>query len=250
MASVNGLPLHPPGQVPDEAELRQRACSELLRQRAQALGLLGVDDQPAPDGAISQAASEAIEQLLALELQVPEPDEAACRRHHAANASRYVRDERVRLRHLLFAVTPGVDVVALRSRAEQVLLALRCADDPQAFAEQARTLSNCPSGAQGGELGWLAATDLAPELAREIFGRAEVGVLPRLLHSRFGLHVVQVLQRQGGEPLPYEQVAGAVRLALKQHSWANALRQYLQVLAGQAQLQGVALQASETPLVR
>jgi hypothetical protein len=38
----------------------------------------------------------------------------------------------------------------------------------------------------------------APEFAREIFGKPEVGVLPRLVHSRFGLHVVEVLAREPG----------------------------------------------------
>src|SRR5690606_23445156 len=99
--------------------------------------------------------------------------------------------ERARLRHVLFAVTPGLDVRALRLRAEALLLELRCADDGGArFAEAARHWSNCPTGAQGGDLGWLTREDCAPEFAREVFGAQEVGVLARLVHSRFGLHVV------------------------------------------------------------
>jgi peptidyl-prolyl cis-trans isomerase C len=74
-----------------------------------------------------------------------------------------------------------------------------------------------------------------PEFAREVFGQPEVGVLPRLVHSRFGLHVVEVLERDPGQDLPYEEVRDAVRLSLRQRSWAVALRQYL-LLAGQATL--------------
>ena len=51
----------------------------------------------------------------------------------------------------------------------------------------AASTSNCPSGAQGGDLGWLRREDVAPELARELFGQAEIGVLPRLVHSRLDL---------------------------------------------------------------
>ena len=71
-------------------------------------------------------------------------------------------------------------------------------------------MSNCPSGATGGELGWLVSADCAPEFAREIFGHVEVGVLPRLVHSRFGLHVVEVLEREPGTQQPFEAVRGAV----------------------------------------
>jgi hypothetical protein len=89
--------------------------------RRPAEGLLPIDDTAPADGVISEPASHAIEHLLEqVRLQVPEPDEAACRRHHAGHqAAATARGERVRLRHILFAVTPGVDVVALRQRAEQ-----------------------------------------------------------------------------------------------------------------------------------
>jgi len=253
IARVNGQPLHAPGEHPDEATLRQRACAELLRQAAQRAALLAADDAALADGAQSEAATAAIELLLERELTVPEPDEAACRRHYAAHEARYRTGERARLRHILFAVTPGVDVRALRARAEATLLEVRCHDgdaDDDPFAAQARTLSNCPSGADGGELGWLGSDDCAPEFTREVFGRTEVGVLPRLVHSRFGLHVVEVLEREPGTLRAFEQVHAAVALALRQQAWAHALRQYLQLLAGDAVLEGVSLQAAETPLVQ
>lgn len=248
VAAVNGVPLHAAGESLDEAALRQRACTELLRQAAQRAGLLDVADCPGDDGVTSEAASAAIEALLERELQLPEPDEAACRRHHAAHAARYSRGERVELRHVLFAVTPGVDVNALRQRAEACLIDLRCR--PQAFAEAARENSNCPSGAAGGALGWLEAHECAPELAREIFAHPEVGVLPRLVATRFGWHVVEVLARKAGQPLPFEAVRAAVAQALRQQAYATALRQYLQLLAGEARLEGVSLEVADSPLVQ
>lgn len=252
VASVNGVPLHAPGETPPAEDLRQRACTELLRQAAQRDGLLDIADVATADGVISEAAAEAIDALLARSLQLPEPSEDACRRHHAAHAAEYQTGERVQVRHILFAVTPGVDVVALRQRAEAALLDVRCHDGTSAggFAEAARTLSNCPSGANGGELGWLAVADCAPEFARELFGHVEVGVLPRLVHSRFGLHVVEVLAREPGAAQPFETVRGAVTMALRQQAYVTALRQYLQLLAGAAAVDGVALDAAATPLVQ
>jgi carbonic anhydrase len=79
----------------------------------------------------------------------------------------------------------------------------------------ARATSNCPSGAEGGALGWLTADDCAPEFAREIFGKPEVGVLPRLVHSRFGLHVVEVLAREPGLDPAFEAVKSAVAQGLR-----------------------------------
>jgi peptidyl-prolyl cis-trans isomerase C len=253
---VNGVALAGPDEVLSPEVLRQRACTELLRQAAMGAGLLARDDPAPSEGAITEAATAAIEALLDRELAVPEPEEDACRRHHAAHAARYTVGERVRLRHILFAVTPGVDLEALRSRAEACLIDLRArrrdetigADDR--FAAAARELSNCPSGADGGALGWLTAEDCAPEFAREVFGQAAVGVLQRLVRSRFGLHVVEVLEREAGVSPAFEEVRAAVAQSLRQQAFATALRQYLQVLAGGARLNGVSLEQADTPLVQ
>jgi peptidyl-prolyl cis-trans isomerase C len=253
---INGVALNPLGQALSAEDLRQRACTELLRQAAMRDGLLDAADAASSDGVISDQASQAIDAWLDRELQLPEPSDEACRRHYAAHLARYRTGERVRVRHILFAVTPGMDVVKLRNRAEACLLDVRCHDGrPQddgvdGFSRSARELSNCPSGEQGGDLGWLNPVDCAPEFARELFGHVEVGVLPRLVHSRFGLHVVEVLEREDGAQQTFELVRGAVEMALRQQAWVTALRQCLQLLAGSAVLEGVDLDAADTPLVQ
>lgn len=265
VARVNGQALHRPQESLDGEALRQRACTELLRQAAQRAGLLGADDVNREDGVPSEAAVAAIEALLERELRIPEPSQDACRRHHAMHPARYGSGERVRARHILFAVTPGVDVTALLAHAEPMLLHLRSADlrnagvgededkgedDGDAFAAAARRYSNCPSGAGGGDLGWLRREDCAPEFAHELFGRPEVGVLSRLVRSRFGLHIVEVLGRDAGTPRAFEEVREAVALALRQQTYVTALRQYLHILAGEAQVEGVDLDAADSPLVQ
>jgi peptidyl-prolyl cis-trans isomerase C len=218
VARINATPLHAPGQRPPERELRQRACTELLRQAAQREGLLGADDAAGDDGVISERASRAIEQLLEQALHLPEP---------------------------------GEDVRALTRRAEALLIELRCADDGGLrFAEAARQWSNCPSGQQGGELGWLGRADCAPEFARDVFASQEIGVLPRLVHSRFGLHVVEVCAREAGVLPDWQQLRPAVAQALHQQTWVSALNQYLQLLAGKAQVVGVRIDAADSPLVQ
>jgi len=251
-ACVNGVALNAPHETLPAEVLRQRACTELLRQAAQAAGLLDAADAAGADGIISEAASGAIEALLEQALQVPDPAEDACRRHYAAHQGDYRTGERVRARHILFAVTPGVDVAALRKRAEPIFLEVRCDDGKSSdrFADAARKWSNCPSGAEGGDLGWLSAEDCAPEFARELFGHAEVGVLPRLVHSRFGLHVVEVLAREPGVAQPFEMVRAALANSLRQQAFVTALRQYLRLLAGEAAVEGVELDAADTPLVQ
>ncbi len=252
VARINGVALHGVDEQLTAEALRQRACTELLRQAAQSSGLLDPSDMSTADGANSEAATIAIEALLEASLPQPDPSDEACLRYYTAHEASYRTGERIRARHILFAVTPGVDVVALRKRVEMTMLEVRCFDGSASptFAAQAASLSNCPSGAVGGDLGWLNNEDCAPEFARELFGRAEVGVLPRLVHSRFGLHVVEVMEREPGVQRSFGTVRGAVELALRQQAFVAAMRQFLQLLAGAAVIEGVDLEAATTPLVQ
>jgi peptidyl-prolyl cis-trans isomerase C len=239
VARVNGIALHEPGEHLTDEALRQRACTELLRQQADRLGIAG------------GTTSHAIETLLEQAIGLPEPTEEACRRLFDANPSRYAVGERLLLRHVLFAVTPGTDVNALRQRAEALLFELRCADPgTDAFSAAAKRCSNCPTGADGGDLGWVTRDDCAQEFAQEVFGQQTVGILPRLVHSRFGFHVVEVCSREAGQQPEFSEVRQAIAQRLRQQTWTSALRQYLQLLVGEAELEGVDIEGSTTPLVQ
>lgn len=249
MSAVNGVALSAPGEVLADEDLRERAWTELLRQQAEREGRL-----PARADAAYRAPTPDEERALQemLEARVPTlaPGEEECRRYHAAHPERYVRNRAARVRHILFAVTPGVDVEALARRAEAALLELKNGDAGR-FGELARTLSNCPSGADGGALGWLRPDECAPELAAAIFDVAQgTGLRPRLVHSRFGFHVLDVQDLQAGDVVPFEEVHQRVAAELALRARATALHQYIRQLAGAAQLEGVVLEAAGSPLVQ
>lgn len=217
------------------------AVHELLRQRAIALGWLADDAGP-------EHAEQAIERVLAEEVRIPEPDEAACRRYYLQHLQRYRSGELVFARHILFQITPGAPVASLRAIAEAMLAELRT--QPGLFAERARSHSNCPSGKTGGELGQLQRGDTVPEFEQALFGDGTLGLLPALVKTRFGFHIVAVDRRVAGEQWPFEQVHARVAEDLRRDAEAHALSQYVRVLAGQAELEGVALDATASPLVQ
>jgi peptidyl-prolyl cis-trans isomerase C len=254
VARVNGVALHAADEQPDVETLRERACAELLRQRAVNLGLLpGQQFDIAPE--VGPQQQEVIESMLEREVVVPEASDEACQRHYAANKAHYVVDQATHLRHILFAVTPGVNVQKLAQRAEAALLELTHKDaGPGRFEQLARELSNCPSSAQGGDLGWIGPHDCAPELAQALFFQSEVGfglgVHPRLVHTRYGLHIIEMLEQRKGRQLEFDAVRDSIAAQLSLQSRATALRQYMMLLVGQADIVGVALEGADTPLVQ
>jgi len=253
-ASVNGIALYGVGEHLDDEALRERAWGELLRQEAVRQRLLPSHrDGTAP--ALSVGDQEVIAAMLERAVPVPAPTDDECRRYHAARQSQYVQGAKVHARHILFAVTAGVDVHKLAARAEQALLELGRRDVAAGrFAELARELSNCPSGDQGGDLGWFGPHECADELASELFHQQGpmpgVGLRPRLVHSRYGFHIVEVLEREPGRQTPFEEARGRIAVQLAQQSRAKALHQYIGLLAGAAAVEGVALAGAQSPLVQ
>lgn len=230
MSAVNGV------AVADRAA----AVRELLRQRAVGAGLVA-------EGAGEHCVNEAIETLLEREVRTPEPGEDECRRWYDAHPEAFRCGDLVFVRHILFAVAPGVPVEPLRRKAEETLHTLR--KEPERFAEFAADLSNCPSGAQGGALGQLSRGESVSEFEREVFAAAE-GILPRLVNTRYGFHVVAIDGRVEGRLLPFEAVRESIALHLAGAVAERALRQYVQVLAGQAELEGVDLAGAASPLLQ
>ncbi len=254
IASINGIHLHAAGQRPDEESLRELAYTELLRQQAVKAGLLASKAVlEAPE--LGEAERTVLETMVDAAVQVPAPTLEECQRYFDARKNQYVVGQAVHLRHILFAVTPGVNVQALSVHADKALISLLGKDVPvDLFGRLAGELSNCPTSSQGGDLGWVGPQDCAPELANTLFFQTEVpvglGVQPRLIHTRFGFHIIDVLERRDGKTLVFDEVRERVAAQLAMQSRAKALHQYMTLLAGQALVEGIALDCADSPLVQ
>ena len=57
-------------------------------------------------------------------------------------------------------------------------------------------------------------------------------------------------RRIEGRQLPFEAVSEQIAAYLREHVWRRAVSQYLQLLVGQAEIRGIALNGASTPLVQ
>ncbi|MEO8758799.1 MAG: peptidylprolyl isomerase [Devosia sp.] len=237
-ASINGVAV----TAAEGEEIQIAAAHELLRQRAVVGGLL--DPQEAEEAVIA----EAIEELLDQEVTTPEPGDDEMRRYYDGHPKEFSSDDLVNARHILFQVTAAVNVPQIRARAEETLNILLKA--PDRFAEMAKELSNCPSGENGGILGQLGRGDTVPEFEKVLFSPGRIGVSRDLVKTRFGFHIISIDNRIPGKIVPFELVRDKVATRLKMTVVERALRQYVNVLAGGAVVEGVDLGATATPLVQ
>lgn len=247
--SVNGVEIddriierelahHQHADNPLKQSVHEVVLRTLLLQEADRLGLcMPGEDEDA-----------CIEALLSSQVKVPQADDAACARFYAAHPRQFTNGELVEARHILFQVTPDAPLELLRDTAEAVLAALRA--EPARFAALARQYSNCPSGAVGGSLGQLGRGQCVPEFEAVVFRLAEGQLAERPVETRFGLHIVQVERRIEGRLLPFEAVRERVAHYLTSAAWQRGVHQYLQLLVGRADVQGVTLEGASTPLVQ
>lgn len=62
------------------------------------------------------------------------------------------------------------------------------------FADAAKANSNCPSSAQGGDLGKFGPGQMVPEFDKAIFS-GDVGVLYGPIQTQFGYHLIDITGR-------------------------------------------------------
>src|SRR5581483_8286312 len=136
------------------------------------------------------------------------------------------------------------------AKAKAADLARRVVADPAALGPLAREHSDCPSKANDGHLGQIGRGSLVPELESYIFAMKAGETCPVPVPSRYGWHVVRVLERADGRELPYESVRAKIADYLAEASWRRAVSQYISLLAGRAAIEGVVLRAAASPLVQ
>jgi protein-disulfide isomerase len=115
--------------------------------------------------------------------------------HAAAKAQSDLAYPMARVRHILiqYKGARGADPKVTRSQDEARVLAeslvLHLAKEPSGFAQLAHDKSDCPSAAQGGELGRITRGDLVPEFESALFA-LKVGETSAVVETPFGYHII------------------------------------------------------------
>lgn len=176
--------------------------------------------------------------LVEAEVPAPDADESALRHYYEANRERLHRPDAVRARHILLAAAPSDSAARQRAqqRGDELIAALR--QQPDRFSEFAMRHSACPSREDGGELGWIERGDGVPEFERQLF-MLRPGIAGLTLETRYGHHVVEVLERSDGEPLSFDEARARIAAYLETQARQNALHQYLHILAERHGVEGI-----------
>lgn len=236
---------HPAGKPLDAMKAATTALvvRELLLQEARRLA---IPTEPASDGEGRRETEEEalVRGLIEREVRTPDADEAACRRFHAQNRARFRTPDIHEARHILIPSN-----LPDRDEVTAAILA-RLAVAPAEFGALALAHSACPSGRTDGNLGQIGPGQTVPEFERALARMAVGAIHPEPVETRFGLHVVALDRRIEGRDLEFEMVRDRIAGWMVEKVHRMAIRQYVSILAGRADIQGIDLESSVSPLVQ
>ncbi|MFC0820376.1 peptidylprolyl isomerase [Moraxella marmotae] len=254
--SINGVALDPKAVAAEAQYHPADSQEEALFLAAQALVLRELLRQAVVQhlGETAWQADEetAIATLIEQQVVANAPDTASCLQYYNANKSQFVSTPIMKVRHILLASPPqeGEERIELKKQACQLIEKLKNSPTRNSdFIELARQYSACPSKDDGGELGILQKGGTVPEFETAVFA-LPVGVGVNPIETRYGIHVVEVLQKQDGKLLDFDEAYPMIENRLKQQSFHHGLCDYLFRLSKQADIVGIELQMNEQNVYR
>lgn len=231
-----------PAESHDSAYHKAAQClviSEVMRQQAIAHGISTEDSH----------GTDYIDELIDIEVEVPKASQDECRQYYQANLDKFCTSPLIAARHILIAAHPE----APQAREEALNLSESLIEKitlhPESFGLLAKQYSHCDSARHDGQLGQLSRGQTVSEFERQVFAASQ-GLISRPVETRFGFHVVWVDQHIDGERLPYEHVAERISQFLDERVQLKAYAQYVDYLLSEAEIEGIEIVVSNSPLMQ
>lgn len=232
---------HHPAPTPVEAwqaAVHALVVRALLLQEADRLQLA---PQPISDAEGSRETEEEalVRQVIEQQVTMPRPTEADCKRYYKQNRGRFRTPSIAEASHILLSASKeDADTYATR-RAEAVHCIARLSGKSADFSKLAHDLSDCPSAAQGGNLGQLSPGQTTPAFEAAMATMAPGDISAEPVESPYGFHIIHLERRIEGRDLPFEAVKTRIATYLTDRVSRTATAQYLARLSTAANITGV-----------
>ncbi|HVS00746.1 MAG TPA: peptidylprolyl isomerase [Thermoanaerobaculia bacterium] len=168
--------------------------------------------------------------------EAPVSDQAA-KAFYDQNQQQMKRPEQAHLRHILVRVPEGAtpeQKQQARAKADGVLARVKAGED---FAKLAQENSDDPSSKErGGDLSWVTPGQTVESFEKAAFALKPNEVSP-VVESRFGYHIIQLLEHRPAGVLPFEQVKDRIGAVLKDKQTSEAVRAHVQTLRTKAKVE-------------
>jgi peptidyl-prolyl cis-trans isomerase C len=153
---------------------------------------------------------------------VPDPTEEEVTACYEARKDEFVSPHEVLCQHILVK-TAEDDIPEAKSAAFEKIRAIRervvAGGD---FAAEAKANSDCPSGAEGGSLGWFGRGMMVPEFDKAAF-EMKKGEVSDIVTTQFGYHIIYKADERGGEAKTLVDVHDQLKDLLRHEARGRAM---------------------------
>jgi peptidyl-prolyl cis-trans isomerase SurA len=133
-------------------------------------------------------------------------------------------------RHIL--LRPGGQLSQTTARAQLAEYKRQIEAGKADFAKLAREHSQDASGPEGGDLGWVSPGMFVPEF-EEVMNKLQLGQIADPTISRFGVHLIQVLERREA-PISERELRDMARNSLREKKFDETYQLWAQEVRGRA----------------
>lgn len=161
---------------------------------------------------------------------VPEPTEDEVAAFFEAHKDEFVTAPQVLCQHILVKGTSAEAFEKIRAIRERIV------NDGADFAEEAKKNSDCPSGREGGSLGWFGRGMMVPEFDKVAF-EMKKGDVSDIVTTQFGYHIIYKADQKGGEAQTLVDVHDQIKDLLRHEARGRAMDGFVDELKANANVE-------------
>ncbi|MBW2366788.1 MAG: peptidylprolyl isomerase [Deltaproteobacteria bacterium] len=144
--------------------------------------------------------------------------------------------ERVQASHILIKVAPDADGAKKEAARKKIAEIKKQLSNGQDFAELAKTHSECPSSANGGNLGLFARGQMVKPFETVAFSMKPMEVSD-LVETPFGYHLIKVMDHQTGGRVSYDQASAQIQKRMRAERVSRQVKAYIETLRETAEIE-------------
>ena len=161
---------------------------------------------------------------------VADPTEDEVTAFYEAHKAEYVEPPQVLCQHILVKGSNDAALDKIKEIRERIV------NDKADFAEEAKKHSDCPSGAQGGSLGWFGRGMMVPEFDKAAF-EMKKGEVSGVVTTEFGYHIIYKADEKGGGQQTIVDVHDQIKDLLRHEARGKAMDAYVADLREKATIE-------------
>jgi peptidyl-prolyl cis-trans isomerase C len=181
--------------------------------------------------------SLATKQLFASELsEKVEVTDKEIKDYYDSNPGLFKQPEQVKASHILISTSPDADEsqkAEARKKLQEIEQRLKKGED---FSALAKEVSQCPSSARGGDLGYFGRGRMAKPFEEAAFA-LKPGEVSSIVKTQFGYHLVKAADRKPEGTMALKDVKGRLEQRLKQQKAREEMSKYVSGLKSKAKVE-------------